>query len=156
MPYDSFKSMLLYLGCMSARGTGDIYNLMRLSNVIQYMDRNLNRLTKTREQFEDSLKYFKKVLDSLNIPQEKQEGTLTVEESWPEKGEIAFKNVSLRYQPDSKLTLKNLSFIVNGGSKVGVVGRTASGKSTTALALPRIIELADGSIEIDGKDIAKI
>ena len=60
--------MLLYLGCMSARGTGDLYNLTRLSNVIQYMDRNLNRLTKTREQFEDSLKYFKKVLDSLDIP----------------------------------------------------------------------------------------
>jgi ABC-type multidrug transport system fused ATPase/permease subunit len=54
------------------------------------------------------------------------------------------------------LILKNLSFIVNGGSKVGVVGRTGSGKSTTALALPRIIELADGCIEIDGKDIAKI
>jgi hypothetical protein len=53
---------------MSARGTGDLYNLTRLSNVIQYMDRNLNRLTKTREQFEDSLKYFKKVLDSLDIP----------------------------------------------------------------------------------------
>ena len=156
MPYSSFKSTLVYLGCMSARGTGDIVNLMRLSNVLQYMDGNLNRLTNTKKRFENSLKYFKRVLESLDIPQEKQEGTLTVEESWPEKGEIAFKNVSLRYQPDSKLTLKNLSFIVNGGSKVGVVGRTGSGKSTTALALPRIIELADGYIEIDGKDIAKI
>ena len=49
MPYSSFKSTLVYLGCMSARGTGDIVNLMRLSNVLQYMDGNLNRLTNTKK-----------------------------------------------------------------------------------------------------------
>ncbi len=58
MPYDSFKSMLLYLGCMSARGTGDMYNLMRLSNVLQYMDGKLNSLTNTKKRFENSLKHF--------------------------------------------------------------------------------------------------
>ena len=55
------------------------------------------------------------------------------------------------------MKLKNLSFKIEGGMKVGVVGRSGSGKSTTALALPRIIELDEGSsIEIDGKDISKI
>ena len=55
------------------------------------------------------------------------------------------------------MKLKNLSFKIEGGMKVGVVGRSGSGKSTTALAIPRIIELDEGSsIEIDGKDISKI
>ncbi len=43
---------------MSARGTGDIVNLLRLSNVLQYMDGKLNRLTNTKKQFENSLKHF--------------------------------------------------------------------------------------------------
>ena len=93
----------------------------------------------------------------MNIEQERQEGSINVEDTWPEKGEIVFKNANLRYRPDQDLTLKNLSFKIEGGTKFGIVGRTASGKSTTALALTRIIELEEGSlIEIDGKDISKI
>jgi ABC-type multidrug transport system fused ATPase/permease subunit len=40
--------------------------------------------------------------------------------------------------------------------KIGVVGRTGAGKSTICISLSRIVELFDGSIEIDGIDIAKI
>jgi len=54
------------------------------------------------------------------------------------------------------LALKNVSFEVKAGEKVGVVGRTGAGKSTLCLALTRIVELSDGKIDIDGVDISKI
>lgn len=52
--------------------------------------------------------------------------------------------------------LKGLSFKVQAGHKIGIVGRTAAGKSTLSLALSRIVELASGSIDIDGIDVGKM
>jgi len=49
--------------------------------------------------------------------------------------------------------LKDLSFDVKPGAKVGIVGRTGSGKSTICLSLSRILEVESGSILIDGIDI---
>ena len=54
------------------------------------------------------------------------------------------------------MILNKLTFNVGPGQKVGIVGRTGSGKSTTSMALMRIVELAGGKIEIDGVDISKI
>ena len=54
------------------------------------------------------------------------------------------------------LVLKKVSFDVEGGKKIGIVGRTGAGKSSFTLALFRIIEAAEGSIVIDGVDIASL
>ena len=54
------------------------------------------------------------------------------------------------------LVLKEVSFEIQGGKKVGIVGRTGAGKSSFTLALFRIIEPAKGSIIIDGVDITKL
>jgi len=48
--------------------------------------------------------------------------------------------------------LKGLNFKIEGGSKVGIVGRTGAGKSTISLALSRIVEIEKGAITIDGVD----
>ena len=74
---------------------------------------------------------------------------------WPSKGHIEGKNVSLRYR-DGPLVLKNLTFTVKAGEKVGIAGRTGSGKSSLMVALFRIQDLDSGSIEIDGIDCAKV
>lgn len=52
--------------------------------------------------------------------------------------------------------LKNLSFEIGAGKKIGIVGRTGSGKSTICLSLSRIMELTSGKIVIDGVDISKL
>lgn len=62
----------------------------------------------------------------------------------------------MKYRPTTELVLKGLSFEIQGGKKVGVVGRTGAGKSTMSLALTRIIELTEGSITIDGVDISEV
>lgn len=73
---------------------------------------------------------------------------------WPTSGRVEFRNVELRYRPTTELVLRGLSFVADPGTKIGVVGRTGAGKSTIAMALSRIVELAGGQILIDGVDIA--
>ena len=89
-------------------------------------------------------------------PQEKAKGTEKAPEQWPSQGQIAFKDVQLRYRPNTEVVLRKLDFTVNPGDKVGVVGRTGAGKSTISMALTRIVELMGGKIEIDGVDISKL
>ena len=84
------------------------------------------------------------------------EGITDVPEEWPEHGKVEFKNIALRYRPKTDLVLKDLSFTVEPGMKVGVVGRTGAGKSTICLALSRIVELESGLIEIDGVNIGDL
>lgn len=69
--------------------------------------------------------------------------------SWPSKGEITFDNLTARYTPEGPDVLKNLSLKVNSGEKIGVVGRTGSGKSTLTLAIFRLLEAHAGAIEMD-------
>ncbi|KAG6548704.1 hypothetical protein Mapa_009859 [Marchantia paleacea] len=76
--------------------------------------------------------------------------------SWPAKGSITMTNVQMRYRADMPLVLKGVSFSVKGGEKLGVVGRTGSGKSSLIQALFRLVELAGGSIVIDGLDITRL
>ena len=63
------------------------------------------------------------------------------EAKWPQNGHISFKDVHLRYRPETDLVLKGLTFDVPSGLKVGIVGRTGAGKSTISLALSRIVEI---------------
>lgn len=71
--------------------------------------------------------------------------------TWPQAGEIELHNTSMRYR-DGPLVLKDLSLKINGGEKIGVCGRTGSGKSSLMIALFRISEIEEdgGRIYIDG------
>ncbi|KAJ1625045.1 P-loop containing nucleoside triphosphate hydrolase protein, partial [Pavlovales sp. CCMP2436] len=72
---------------------------------------------------------------------------------WLKRGEVAFVGVSMRYRPGLELVLKNVSFEVPARAKVGIVGRTGSGKSSTMLLLMRMVEPVTGLIRIDGHDV---
>lgn len=76
---------------------------------------------------------------------------------WPSKGEISFVNASMRYR-DGPLVLKDISLKIQGGEKIGVCGRTGSGKSSMMIALFRISELErnGGYISIDGVNVGEI
>lgn len=76
--------------------------------------------------------------------------------NWPENGEVVFRDFQVRYREGLDLVLRGINFTVQGGEKVGIVGRTGAGKSSLTLALFRIIESAGGQILIDGHDISKL
>ncbi|XP_063922484.1 multidrug resistance-associated protein 1 isoform X3 [Zophobas morio] len=74
--------------------------------------------------------------------------------TWPDSGKVEFSKYAVRYRPGLDLVLKGVNFSIQGGEKVGIVGRTGAGKSSLTLALFRIIEAAEGEILIDGVNIA--
>jgi len=76
--------------------------------------------------------------------------------SWPTEGKITFSNVEMAYREGLPLVLKDVSFEVNPGEKVGVVGRTGAGKSSLLQAMFRTVELSNGKIEIDGYNIQSV
>uniref|UniRef100_A0A1B6CJL9 Uncharacterized protein n=1 Tax=Clastoptera arizonana TaxID=38151 RepID=A0A1B6CJL9_9HEMI len=76
--------------------------------------------------------------------------------NWPQNGSIRFTNVSLRYRPNLPTVLKDVSFKIHAGEKIGIVGRTGSGKSSLTVALFRLVELSGGSIKIDHLDISTL
>ncbi|CAK4705359.1 unnamed protein product, partial [Aphanomyces euteiches] len=71
-------------------------------------------------------------------------------------GDIQFTNMGFRYKENDPLVLKDVNVHIPSGEKIGIVGRTGAGKSSLAMALFRINELATGSIKIDGMDISKV
>lgn len=76
--------------------------------------------------------------------------------TWPHSGRVEFRDYCLRYREDLDLVLKHINVTIEGGEKVGIVGRTGAGKSSLTLGLFRINESAEGEIIIDGVNIAKI
>ncbi|WCJ26429.1 ABC transporter C family member 10 [Euphorbia peplus] len=76
--------------------------------------------------------------------------------AWPAVGKVEICNLKVRYRPNAPLVLHGISCIIEGGHKIGIVGRTGSGKTTLISALFRLVEPAEGKIVIDGIDISTI
>jgi len=75
---------------------------------------------------------------------------------WPQSGSIEVSDLALRYRSTLPLVLKGISFQIKSGERVGVVGRTGSGKSTLVQALFRVLEAEQGKIIIDDVDISRL
>ncbi|XP_060078893.1 ATP-binding cassette sub-family C member 10-like [Ylistrum balloti] len=110
----------------------------------------VNSFTETEKQMV-SVERVQQYLD--NIPQERWDGSLFVSQTWPESGLIKFKDVHLKYRLGLPDALNGISFSTYSAEKLGIVGRTGSGKSSLFLALFRIVEISHGEIQIDGMNI---
>lgn len=93
--------------------------------------------------------------DEEKCPQEDyadDEDALAAHPALPEnEGAIEFDSVSLRYRPELPFALRDVSFTIFPGQKVGVVGRTGAGKSSLLVCLLRMVELTDGEIKVGGQ-----
>ena len=71
------------------------------------------------------------------------------------KGDIEFKNVEFHYNPNRPI-LKDVTFTIHAGDRIGLVGHTGSGKSTIANLITRMYDVVSGSVTIDGVDVKQI
>ncbi|EMF0439388.1 ABC transporter ATP-binding protein [Enterococcus hirae] len=97
-----------------------------------------------------SLKRIKEILDT--------EPDLTYQDV-PEQdltGSVTFDHVSFRYPGDDADTLKDISFSIQPGEMVGIVGATGAGKSTLAQLIPRLFDPTEGKVEVGGVDLRQV
>lgn len=73
-----------------------------------------------------------------------------------EKGKIDFEHVFFSYNKDKEPVLKDISFSLDKGQTVGIIGSTGSGKSTLVNLIPRFYDYTNGKIKIDGVDVRKL
>ena len=108
--------------------------------------------------FENSMVSLERCLHYTKCPSERVLATTNNnnDDAWPSEGRIKFVNYSVRYRPDTEIVLKDLNIEIHAHEKVGIVGRTGSGKSTISLCLLRMIEALKGKIYIDDVDISTI
>ncbi|XP_059177507.1 multidrug resistance-associated protein 1-like isoform X5 [Physella acuta] len=99
-----------------------------------------------------------RILQYINLPSEAPRHLPCpgYTQHWPQTGDIIFKDICVQYRKGLDLVLKKISFHVQDGEKVGIVGRTGAGKSSLLLTLFRLVEPCDGQIFIDGLDISKL
>ena len=72
------------------------------------------------------------------------------------KGKIEIKNVSFKYNNNNENVLNNISFTINPGQKVALVGPSGGGKTTLCNLIPRFYDVEDGEILVEGIDVRKI
>nr|XP_043068593.1 ATP-binding cassette sub-family C member Sur [Drosophila bipectinata] len=91
-----------------------------------------------------------------NEPARKLERYQSVPISWPQRGDINFDNVSLRYEGQEENVISNLTLKIPAGQRIGICGRTGSGKSSLGLSLFGVLQTTRGHIYIDDVDIKRI
>ncbi|KAF9466028.1 multidrug resistance-associated ABC transporter [Collybia nuda] len=157
---DLFGNILIFGIGLFAAGFRNTVNPSKIGVVLSYTLSITQVFSEMITQFahnEQNMNAVERVLHYSELPSES--ATSTPDDpppSWPEKGHVSFNNVEMAYREGLPLVLKNISFQVKPGEKVGIVGRTGAGKSSLLQALFRIVELHSGKIEIDGHDISRM
>lgn len=113
-------------------------------------------MTSKIEQMMSSVQRIAEYKDQPYEGSERVKREIAVDPSWPSKGTIELLKVDMRYQPNLPLVLQSVSLSVQSSEKVGVVGRTGSGKSSLLLTLLQMVEPSAGNINIDDVDINNV
>ncbi|KAJ3368818.1 Multidrug resistance-associated protein 1 [Allomyces arbusculus] len=117
----------------------------------------ISDLLRTAARLENVLVSVERIKEYSEVPTEAAEETpFDLDQSWPAKGAIEFKDYTTSYRPGLDPVLKHVNLSIKAGERVGIVGRTGAGKSSLTLALFRAIEATGGSILVDGEDLSTI
>ncbi|KAL9616745.1 MAG: hypothetical protein Q9160_008402 [Pyrenula sp. 1 TL-2023] len=128
-----------------------------LVNVMGF-NTGLSDLIKMWTMTETSMGAIARVRDFVNNtkPEAKPTETLVPPADWPSSGSIEIRNFAASYSDTSPLVLQDISLSVPPGSKIGICGRTGSGKSSLLASLFHLLEFRAGSITIDGVDATSL
>lgn len=102
-------------------------------------------------ELENQMTSVERILEYSNEKTEEISGDKP--ENWPSEGKIEFKNVCLRYPKTQELVLKNITFVINPGENICIIGRTGAGKTSIISSLYRLYPIESGSISIDDLNI---
>ena len=119
----------------------------------------LNMLIRQTSQIENNMVSVERIKEYQNSLPQEADWMLAgdpSQEDWPQRGHIQLTNLEMRYREGLPLVLKGVDLSIQSGEKVGIVGRTGSGKSSLTLSLFRISESSGGNIVIDDLNIANI
>jgi ABC-type multidrug transport system fused ATPase/permease subunit len=126
---------------------------------------NLNWCVRSFSEVESRMTSFERLMSYSNLEPEPQVVQARIESvsvakqvssTQPQKGSVEFANVFARYADGLPYVLRGVNFSIEGGARVGIVGRTGSGKTTLFQTLFRFIDIERGSIMLDGVNIASI
>ncbi|XP_038076866.1 ATP-binding cassette sub-family C member 9-like [Patiria miniata] len=140
-------SLVFNIISSSAVGLSSTYSLQ----ISQY----LNFFMRNRTEVEMQMNAVERIQHYTNVGREDYGGT-EPSKGWPHTGEIRIDNVSVRYAEGLDAVIRNVSVFLKSGEKVGICGRTGSGKSSLTLALLRVIDIFEGRIFIDGVNIMSV
>lgn len=126
---------------------GNIMEFIIYVNMLTWPVTSIGWIASVVQEAEASQARINMLLDAKN---EMTDGTLE-----PERiiGDIEFKNVTFSYPETGIKALKNVSFKINAGERVAIIGKTAAGKSTIAELILRMYDLDEGSIILDGRPL---
>lgn len=112
---------------------------------------SLKRITNVQSAIQRGIAASERLFAVLDEPEEQDKGSVRLDRA---KGEIEFRDVSMRYPSQSSHALNSVSFIARPGTVTAIVGRSGSGKSTLIRLLPRFYEASKGQVFLDGVAIS--
>ncbi len=139
-------------GIMVIEGLITVGNIAEFVIYVAYLTWPVASLGYTVNTFQKSLASWERIEKVLSEPVDirDREAALTGEEM---KGEIVFKDVSFKYPGSEDYALKNVNLTIKPGSNVAFVGRTGAGKTTLINLIPRLFDITEGELMIDGHDV---
>lgn len=150
----AIAALLVVVAWRLSSGTTSLANFMALMagfGVISQPARNMGKTFAMAKQGEAALDRIFEILDLESHITDPAQPVYMAKG----KGAISFKSVGFSY-PDGKQALKGLTLDVSAGATVAFVGRSGAGKSTIFNLLPRLFDVTEGCIEIDGQDIRDV
>ena len=156
--FTSVGPMLLYLagGILMMKYNSDltIGDITVLVALLGRMYMPVNSLLNIQVEWIRSMALFKRIFDYFDIPVEIENSKDAVT---PDKvtGDVVFEHVEFSYE-ESKKILKDISFKLNAGKSIAIVGPSGSGKSTIVNLIPRLYDVDSGSVTFDGIDVRKL
>jgi ABC-type multidrug transport system fused ATPase/permease subunit len=124
------------------------------------MTNMLNFLLKSLSDVETNIVSVERISEFSNINQEddldKNTDGEMLPRNWPAYGSILIKDLYVKYRPDLDYALMDINAEIRPGEKIGVCGRTGSGKTTLASTLFRLIEPSSGQLFIDNINIGRL
>lgn len=134
--------------------THDRYGL----EITKFLKLGTTLATETETKFNSA----ERIVEYLNLTTEDEynDGSFLpaepLPEHWPRDGKVQLKGVSMRYRPSTPVVLDNVSFTVPPQVKVGICGRTGSGKSSLLMVLFRLVNIETGCVKIDDVDVGSL